>query len=321
MQSFMTSVIARLLPYLTGLLATTGLAAVTWAAGVPKPVQLAPDVYAVFGATGEAAPSNHGVTGNLGILVGPEGVILIDTGTSARHARQLLADIREITAKPVVLAINTHQGPAFVFGNGTLRSAGVPILAHEDTDALINERCSRCLVLLNNVLGAQEMEGTAVVRPTQTLAQSTSITAGGRTIDLLYYGPSSAPGSIAVYDRKSGVLFGGGMVSIDRIPDAKDADLGQWRAALSSLQHLGAAQVVPAEGPVSPPSRLAELDDYLARLGLAVQAAFARRVSLGDAAASAPVPAYRHWAQYDNMHRKNVEALYLRLEKAGLNAR
>ena len=70
MQSFMTSVIARFLPYLTGLLATTGLAAIAWAAGVPKPVQLAPDVYAVFGATGEAVPINHGVTGNLGILSG-----------------------------------------------------------------------------------------------------------------------------------------------------------------------------------------------------------------------------------------------------------
>lgn len=317
----MTSVIARLLPTLASLLATTGLVAHAWAAGVPKPVQLAPDVYAVFGATGEAAPVNHGVTGNLGILVGPDGVILVDTGTSARHARQLLADIRDMTGKPVVLAINTHQAPAFVFGNGTLRSAGVPILAHQDTDALINQRCSRCLALLNSALGAQEMEGTEGVRPTQTLAESASITAGGRTIDLLYYGPSSAPGSIAVYDRKSGVLFGGGMVSIDRIPDAKDADIGQWRAALSSLQALGAAQVVPGEGPASHPSRLAELSDYLARLESAVEAAFARRVSLGDAAAAAPVPAFRHWAQYDNMHRKNVEARYLRLEKAGLEAR
>ena len=317
----MTVVLARLLPYLTALLVSTSLAGAACAAGVPKPEQLAPDVYAVFGATGVAAPANHGVVGNVGILVGPLGVILIDTGTSERHARQLLADIREITDKPVVLAINTHQNPAFVFGNGTLRHAGVPILAHQDTDALINERCIRCLRLLNSALGAREMEGTEVVRPTQTVGQSTSISAGGRTIDILYYGPTSAPGSIAVYDRASGVLFGGGMVSLDRIPDAKDADIGQWRAALASLQALGPVQVVPGEGPVSPPSRLNELDGYLARLGPVVQAAFAQHVSLGDAAAAAPVTAYRHWAQYDNMHRKNVEALYLRLEKASLDAR
>jgi hypothetical protein len=32
------------------------------------------------------------------------------------------------------------------------------------------------------------------------------------------------------------------------------------------------------------------------------------------------VPAYRHWVQYDNMHAKNVEQLYLRLERNALDA-
>lgn len=316
----MTVVLARMLPCLAALLMSTSLADMARAAGVPKPEQLAPDVYAVIGATGEAAPANHGVVGNLGILVGPEGVILIDTGTSARQARQLLADVREISARPVVLAINTHQNPAFVFGNGTLRSAGVPILAHVGTDTLINERCIRCLKQLNSALGAHEMEGTEVVRPTLTVERSTSITAGGRTIDILYYGPSSSPGSIAVYDRQSGIVFGGGLVSLDRIPDMKDADIGYWRAALSSLQALGATRIVPGEGPVSLPSRLAELDGYLARVGPAVQAAFEQGISLGNAAAAAAIPEYSHWAQYEHMHRKNVEQLYLRLENAVLNA-
>jgi glyoxylase-like metal-dependent hydrolase (beta-lactamase superfamily II) len=289
------------------------------ASGVPKPEQLAPDVYAMIGATERAAPANRGIVGNVGIVVGSTGVILIDTGTSARQARQLLADVREITDKPVVLAIDTHQNPAFVFGNGTLRALGVPILAHRDTDALIGQRCLRCLKQLKEALGEQEMEGTEVVRPTQTLEQSSSITAGGRTIDILYYGATSAPGSIAVYDRASGVLFGGGMVSMDRIPDVKDADIGQWRAALRSLRAIGATRVVPGEGPVCLPSRLAELEQYLELLPQAAQAAFEQRASLGEAAAAAAVPAYRGWALYDSVHRKNVEQLYLGLEKTLLN--
>lgn len=304
---------------MAGLLIWTDAAGMAQANGVPKPEQLAPDVYAVIGSTGEASPANRGVVGNLGILVGPEGVILVDTGTSARQARQLLDDIRDLTDKPVVLAINTHQSPAFVFGNGTLRDAGVPILAHSATDALINERCMRCLKLLNNALGEREMEGTAVVRPTRTLTATTSINAGGRTVDILYYGQTSAPGSIAVYDRASGVLFGGGLVSLDRIPDVKDADIPQWRSALSHLRALGAAKVVPGDGPVSPPARLAELDGYLAELVPAVTKAFEQHASLSEAADAAPVPAYRDWAQYGNMHRKNVEQLYLRLEKARLD--
>lgn len=315
----MTVLLARLLPYVSALLITACAGGAAFGSGVPKPEQLAPDVYVVTGATENAAPANRGVVGNAGILVGATGVILVDTGTSARQARQLLADVREITAKPVVLAINTHQNPAFVFGNGTLRDIGVPILAHRDTDALIAQRCMRCLKLLREALGEREMEGTDVVRPTQTVEQSTSITAGGRTVDILYYGATSAPGAIAVYDRASGVLFGGGLVSVDRLPDVKDADIGQWRAALRSLQKLGAARIVPGAGPVCLPSRLAELDHYLELLPQAVQTAFERRTGLLDAAAAAPVPAYRGWALYDSLHPKNVEQLYLRMEKALLD--
>jgi len=315
----MTVVLARLLPYAAGLLMSACPSVVAIASGVPKPEQLAPGVYVVTGAAENAAPANHGVVGNAGILIGATGVILVDTGTSARQARRLLADVRELSAKPVVLAINTHQNPAFVFGNGTLRALGVPILAHRDTDALIGERCMRCLKQLRLALGEREMEGTDVVRPTRTIEQSTSITAGGRTIDILYYGVTSAPGSIAVYDRASGVLFGGGMVSMDRIPDVKDADIGQWRAALRSLRAIGAARIVPGEGTVCAPSRLAELDRYLELLPQAVQAAYEQRASLAEAATAAPVAAYRGWALYDSIHRRNVEQLYLRLEKDFLN--
>ena len=274
----------------------------------------------MIAAPEEAAPANHGVVGNIGILVGDRGVVLIDTGTSARHARQLLAQIRRITPLPVVLAINTHQNPAHVFGNGTLRDMGVPILAHRDTDGFIAARCERCLKQLVQALGETEMEGTVVTRPSQLIDGPVTVSAGGRTLDLLYYGPSSAPGAIAVLDRGSGTLFGGGMVTMDRIPDVKDADLGQWQAALRSLGRIAPARIVPGAGPVFDAGRLPDLAGYLQAIRPAVQAAFLQRVSLGEAAAAAQLPAYSRWAMYDGMHRKNVEQLYLRLENAYLNA-
>ncbi len=312
--------LARLLPRLCAVLASAALCAVAGAAAVPEPEQLAPGVYAVIAAPEEAAPSNHGVVGNIGILVGDSGVVLIDTGTSARYLRQLLAQVRRITPLPVVLAINTHQNPAHVFGNGVLRDMGVPVLAHRDTDAFIAARCQRCLRQLVQALGEAEMEGTVVTRPSRLIDGPATISAGGRTLDLLYYGPTSAPGAIAVLDRESGTLFGGGMVTMDRIPDLKDADLGQWQAALRSLGRIAPARIVPGAGPVFDPARLPELAGYLAAIRPAVEAAFLQRVSLGEAAAAAPLPAYRDWALYDSMHRKNVEQLYLRLENAYLNA-
>lgn len=277
-------------------------------------------VYAVIGERDDPAPRNRGIVGNYGVLVGTDGVILVNTGTSARHMRDLLDTVRAITSQPILLAINTHQHPAFIFGNGTLARLGVPILAHREVGTLMAERCARCLKILQAALGAEEMEGTQVVAPTELIDDGATLTVGGRTIDILYYGHTSARGAIAVYDRAGGVLFGGGMVSVDRIPDVKDADIAAWRAALDRMQTLGARRVVPGEGPVSPPSRLGELGRYLASLESAVASAYRRRVSLGGAAADAQQPAFRSWALYDSMHRKNVEQLYLRLEQAELDS-
>lgn len=267
----------------------------------------------------QAAPANRGMVGNVGILIGPSGVVLVDTGTSAKQMRELLAQLRELTALPVVLAINTHQNPAHVFGNSTLRGMGVPILAHREAAALIGERCERCLKNLVQTLGAEEMAGTSVTKPTLLIDDATSIHAGGRDIDLLYYGTSSSPGAIAVHDRASGVLFGGGMVSIDAIPDVKDADIGKWRTALRAITALAPKRVVPDAGPPVSVSRLWELDGYLAGLQSAVQAVFDSHVGLAEAASAAPLPAYRGWAIYDSMHHKNVQALYLRMEKAQMD--
>lgn len=315
---------ARFLPslVLTLSLLSAGCASVTPVAGnVPEPEQIAPGVYVVTGALEEPMPENRGVVGNYGILVGETGVILIETGTSAKYAQRMLATLRKITDKPILLAINTHQSPAFVFGNGTLVDLGVPILAHREVDALIGARCARCLKLLQAALGAAEMEGSRVVRPTRLIDDTTTLTVGGRTIDILYYGHTSSPGSIAVYDRTSGVLFAGGMASFDRIPDVKDGNFPAWRAALRQMQALAPTHIVPGEGPVSSPARLSEMDKYLETVLPAVQEAFRNRASLTEAPAAAQLPAFRHWALYDSMHKKNVEQLYLRLEKESFNSK
>lgn len=286
---------------------------------VPSLQEVAPGVYAVIGENSEPSPANHGVVGNQGIIIGADGVILIDTGTSARYATQLLQAVRQLTSKPIVLAINTHQNPAFVFGNGTLALQGVPILAHHDVAALIAQRCQKCLKKLNNILGGEEMAGTEVTVPTRTLDGAAALDVGGRRLDIVYYGSSSSPGSIGVIDRASGVLFAGGLVSIDRVPDAKDARIATWLSALADIRRRKLTRIVPGEGPVSPPAALDELSRYLAALGKVVTQTYEDGVSLGEAGDSARLPQFQKWPMYDAVHKNNVEHLYLQVERRDLN--
>lgn len=286
---------------------------------VATPQQLAPGVYAVIGASADPSSENRGAVANQGILIGDDGVILIDTGTSQLYAEDLIDAVRKLTPKPIVLAIDTHQHPAFIFGNGALASQGVPILAHREVAELIEQRCEKCLKNLNGILGSDEMRGTQVSVPGRTIEGATTMKVAGRTLDILYYGQTSSPGSIAVLDRASGILFAGGMVSIDRIPDTKDARINAWLGALDSLKQRKPTLIVPGEGPVAPVARVDELAAYLKALQKVVGQTYAKGISLGDAGAHSELPAFTKVPLYHPAHNKNVEQLYLLLERAALN--
>ncbi|MEQ1882645.1 MAG: MBL fold metallo-hydrolase, partial [Burkholderiales bacterium] len=138
------------------------------------PAQIATGVYAFIGANAEMTVENRGFVGNSGFLVGPTGVIVIDTGASRRHAQRMLAAIAKITDKPVVLVILTHAIQEFLFGNAAFEERGIPILAHTETAKLMRARCDQCLQTLRALLG-EELEGTRLVLPGTQIDRGTPL--------------------------------------------------------------------------------------------------------------------------------------------------
>jgi glyoxylase-like metal-dependent hydrolase (beta-lactamase superfamily II) len=317
--------VARTLPLILTVFVLVGAVGVPSARAVqprvPLPQQLAQGVYAVVNQHAEPAPENQGAVGNQGILIGDKGVILVDTGTSVRYATELLAAVRRLTSKPIVLVINTHQHPAFIFGNGALALQAVPILAHRATAELIEQRCEKCLKNLSDILGNEEMRGTRVVAPTRIVEGPVSLKVAGRRLDIVYYGHSSSPGAIGVIDRASGVLFAGGLVSLDRVPDSRDARIGPWLRALQALKVRHVRTMVPGEGPVAQVARVDELEHYLTALQNTVEKTYQQGVSLGEAAERSQLPEFKSWPAYQSAHNRNVEHLYLQLEQAAFNKR
>ncbi len=281
----------------------------------PPLQQIAPDVYAMIGLLEEPSRNNGGHVANNGFIVGKDGVIVIDTGMRASYGEHVLETIRSITSKPIALVINTHPAQTHIFGNDAFRRRGVPILAHHDADKTIAKRCSTCLENLQATLGDELMQGTSVVRATITIDAGRRLTIAGRELDLIYFGQSHSPGAIAVLDRASGVLFAGGLVSVDRIPEVRDARIGHWIAALAKLQALRPKLVIPANGPVSKPDRLHETAAYLTGLLKGVERSFHDGIGLADAVNRTELPAFRKWALYDVLHRRNVHYLYLEIER------
>jgi glyoxylase-like metal-dependent hydrolase (beta-lactamase superfamily II) len=297
-----------------GLAGCAGLAA----APAGRPVELAPGVYMLPGEPGLPDAANRGRVGNAGFVVGPDGVLAIDTGTSYRHGQALLAAIAGVTPLPVRAVFVTHTRQEFLFGANAFRERGIPVHMHRLAARLMASRCETCLKNLKTLVGEAEMQGSSVFKPDVEVDAGHARALIGRPVRVLHFGHSSGPGDIALLDETSGVLFAGGLLDAGRIPDVQDGRFPEWQAALAQLAALPLQRVVPGHGPAMPPSAIATEQRYLAALDALVDGLLKAGTSLAEVVDRAELPDFRNWAGYDTIHRRNTSLVFLRLEQAQL---
>ncbi|MFG5407028.1 MBL fold metallo-hydrolase [Piscinibacter sakaiensis] len=269
-------------------------------------------------------PANRGRVGNTGFVVGPRGVLVIDAGVSRRQGEALLGEIARVTSQPVRRLLLTHARQEFLFGAGAFAARGIPVAMPREAARLMAARCEGCLKTLRRTLGDEEMADTvlpvpdavfdtpdaaALARESQRLSEEI-----GRPLRLLHFGHSSGPGDVALWDPDSGVLFAGGLLDRQHVPDVQDSRLADWRAALARLQALPLRRIVPGHGPLGDATLVAEVGRYLDALQSQVQALLDRGAALSEVPDLAELPQYRRWDQYEVVHRRNASVVFLRLE-------
>jgi len=306
------------------LAAAVALPALAARAGEPPaaaPIELASGVYMVPGTGGEPDATNLGRIGNAGFIVGRTGVLAVDTGTSYLHGRALLTAIRSVTDQPVRLVLITHTRQEFLFGAAAFREQGIPIAMQQAAARLMASRCDTCLQTLRTTLGDDAMRATTMFAPDRAFVEPLEIDAAaqiGRPIQLLYFGHSSGPGDIAVYDPRTRTLFAGGLLDAQRIPDVIDSDLARWGDALRSLQALPVDVIVPGHGPAGSKRVITQVERYLDQLTRRVRALLKAGAPLSEVPDSTALPDFASWDQYDTVHRRNAALVYLRYEREQL---
>ncbi len=279
---------------------------------------IAPGAFVLAGPALAASAPPHEEAGNVGLLVGRDAALLVDTGASARQGREVIAAARRATDRPVRSALISHRQPEFLFGAGALQDAGVPIVTHPRTAELIAQRCAICLRRSIEAYGADAMAETRVPRADRLADGDYAVDLGGRSVEVLDFGPASTPGNVAVLDRENGLLFAGGLVVVGRVPVARDADVAAWIAALDRIATLPATRIVPGHGPVVAVEAVAVLRAYLVALDAEVRRRYASGADLSATLDEAALPEYANWVGYPEVHRQNVLHLYRALERAEL---
>ena len=80
--------------------------------------------------------------GNIGVQVGPDGVLLVDS-LFAPLTDRLVAAVKQVTDEEIRFLVNTHIHIDHVGGNENLADMGVLIFAHDNTRLRFFEERSR----------------------------------------------------------------------------------------------------------------------------------------------------------------------------------
>ena len=202
-------------------------------------VQLRPNFY-VIGTGG----------GNVVVQLGPEGVILVDSG-STEKADQVLAAIRRLTDLPIRYIINTSMDADHTGGNEKLAKAGLSILpgavvagAGLDDDVVSN--FGRASVLAHeNVLKrmsaptGRQSPSASGLWPTKTFAyHQYSMYLNGEGIQVIHQPAAHTDGDTIVFFRRGDVIATGDIIDTTRWPVIDTKRGGTVQGELDALNRL-----------------------------------------------------------------------------------
>jgi cyclase len=93
--------------------------------------QIAPNLYMLSGSAGLDPSHEDAAGGRIGVLAGPDGILMVDA-QYADLADKVLAAIRRISAAPIRFLVNTHIHRDHTGGNAKFAKLGATIFAREE---------------------------------------------------------------------------------------------------------------------------------------------------------------------------------------------
>ena len=309
--------------FLIGLLAVVTLSLAMPAAGHDyrlRPQQIAPEVYAVIGATEDFDTKNGGNIVNTAFIVGSDGVVVIDSGPSLRYGQQLRQAIAQVTDKPVALVINTHHHPDHFLGNQAFADVAIGALA--ETRTAIGAEGNAFAENLYRMSGSW-MKGTEVLAPNRTLSAGALAVAGRRLRLLAFDGHTGA--DLAIFDEASGVLFAGDLVFNQRAPTTPHADIAHWLQSLTALEKItgerGFRVLLPGHGqPASDAAPIRQTRAWLQWLAARMNEAARAGLEMNEVLALPLPPQFANMPMAVEEYRRSVGHLFPAAENAALGA-
>ena len=251
----------------------------------------------------ETYPLRRGITvlegsgGNIAVLTGKEGKLLIDSGFTVSKAR-IRDALNNLSADPITQLINTHWHIDHTDGNDWVHSAGAKIIAHENT--------KKHLSTSTRVEGWQytfppSPEGAL---PTTIFTDEHRLHHNDTTIALKYYNPAHTDSDVSVVFEEADVIHVGDTLWNGIYPFIDYSTGGSIDGMIRATErNLSAVTdktiVIPGHGQVANKAALTEFRDMLTTIRNNVAELKKQGKSLSETIAAKPTASYdAKWGQF-----------------------
>jgi glyoxylase-like metal-dependent hydrolase (beta-lactamase superfamily II) len=199
-----------------------------------------------------------GVGSNAGVVIGKDGVIVIDAKQTPESGKAVLAEVRKLTPKPVTHVILTHSNLDHVDGLAGFPK-GLTIIAQENCKKeMEHPRSNPQNIDLHDYL------------PTKTVNKKESLKIDGARFELLHFAPAHTSGDLIIYLPDQRIAFTGD-ITVTRLPypliHLEDNGSSEgWLESMKGIIALNADTFVPGHGGVQTKAELQKrLADTAAR--------------------------------------------------------
>ncbi len=191
-------------------------------------------------------------------IVTDEGVIATDP-VSLEHAEHYRAAIAEVTDQPVKYVVYSHEHWDHIVGGQIFKDEGATFISHEN--------CVKHFI---------EFPHPDVVMPDITFPDDYVLEFGGRSLELLYFGPNHGKCMVVMRPDPGDYIFTVDLVTAGSVPFGVMPDYSppHWIRTLKEIEALDYKVMINGHGAlVSHPSAITERRIYLETLMSKVKAA------------------------------------------------
>jgi cyclase len=203
-----------------------------------------------------------GKGGNIGLSVGEDGVLLIDSQFKQLTKKILSAINNKITDKSVKYLINTHWHQDHTGGNENFANNGAVVIAQENVRERLNTK--QFVEFLNKTFEASPLKALPII----TYNDSITFYFNEDKIDVYHLPNAHTDGDSIIYFNKKNIIQTGDIYVNGRYPFIDHSSGGTIDGLITGIEKIistinNETKIIPGHGLLS---NLGELQDYLIML-------------------------------------------------------